>query len=563
MQTARRLYLYLLSGIGLGVLVAGGSLLLTTLLNAIGIDTGTVFAGEQASRERMTLATAMTAVSLPVWLIHWAVAQRGAQPGRPGADDERSSAVRGLYFALVMGGLLLPMFLSLTSLIEGVVQRLAGAQHFGNPAGEMGLLIAAGAAWAYHLVVRLDDWRRGTLTGAAAWLPRAYLYGATFVGLMVLLFGLADLVALLTRLLVDSPADRIGGGDEAWWSFALASGLARVVVGGATWLGHAWYARRLWADPGERGAIERPARLRFAFYVAVLVVSAAVAIGFLGQAGRLVIESALGSSIVSSRELVADLLAALVSSALFGASWLVHAGELRRAATAPTTAVTRADRLVAYPTAVVGLAAGAGAAAQLIGLVLQLVLGGGQVMSVGSPSEQVFADFAPYALLGLGVWLRHWSGVMRGAAADPAGEAASTIRRAALLVILAVAILGGVASLGVILYRLFGALFGLDAPASVASELSLPLGSLLVTAAVAVYHGALLRRDGAIRDATSRDAESTRSPVTQPAVELRPEIALVLVGPEGTEPGTLAGVADGLRAQLPDGFVLRDERRTS
>jgi hypothetical protein len=118
MQTARRLYLYLLAGIGLGVLVSGISLLLTTLFQAIGLGGGDPFAGEQAVRERLTRATAMSAVALPVWLIHWFLAERGVRPGHPDADVERSSAVRGLYFALVLGALLVAMFVSAGSLVE-------------------------------------------------------------------------------------------------------------------------------------------------------------------------------------------------------------------------------------------------------------------------------------------------------------------------------------------------------------------------------------------------------------------------------------------------------------
>ena len=158
MHTARRLYLYLLAGIGLGVLVSGVSLLLTTLFQALGLGGGEVIAGVQAVRERLTLATAMSAVALPVWLIHWFLAERGVRPGRPEADVERSSAVRGLYFALVLGGLLIAMFTSAGAFVEYVVQWLAGdAPDFRDPAGNLGLLIAAAAAWGYHLRVRIRD----------------------------------------------------------------------------------------------------------------------------------------------------------------------------------------------------------------------------------------------------------------------------------------------------------------------------------------------------------------------------------------------------------------------
>lgn len=563
MQTARRLYLYVMAGIGLGVLVAGVSLLLTTLLEAIGIDSGSVFSGEQASRERLTLATAMTAVALPVWLIHWFVAERGVQEGRPGSDLERSSAVRGLFFALVLGGLLIAAFLSLRSLVEWAALSFVGDSTFSNPAGDLGLLVAAGAAWGYHLSVRLRDWRRGPITGAGAWLPRAYLYVATFAGLFVLLFGIADLLALTGRLLAGEAGDPVFDDVGTWWTFPLASALSRIVVGGATWIGHWWYARQLWADPGHRGTVERPARLRFAFYVATLVVSAGAALGYAGQVGRLIIGAVLGLGTGDGPggSLVGEVVASAVAALVFALAWWVHARWLRAAARDPGAHATvpRPERLVAYPTALVGLAVGAIGAARLLGVVLDLVLGGGRVVTGGDQTERVFADFAPYAILGFGTWIWHWSAVMRAVAAEPVEEASSTVRRTALLATLAISVLAGVASLGVVLYRLFGTLFGLDIPANVAAELSVPIGALVVTVAIALYHGGLLRQDGALRDA-DREAEEGPPGVTAVA---RPEVGLTLVGPPGIEPGTLAGVADGLRAQLPDGFELLDDRRMS
>ena len=560
MQTARRLYVYLLAGIGLGVLVSGISLLLTTVLEAVGIGGGAVLSGEQATRERLTLATAMTAVSLPVWLIHWFLAERSVHPDRAAADVERSSAMRGLYFALVLGGLLIAAFVTLDSLITDAVLALLGEDvAFATHAGDIGLFVTAAAAWGYHLAIRLRDWRRGPIHGAGAWLPRAYLYVATFVGLFVMLFGLAQLLGLVARLALGDGAEPFDS-SASWWALPLASALSPVIAGGATWLGHWWYASRLWADPGYRGTIERPARLRFAGFVVVLVVSAASALGFGGEVGRLVLGALLGVTDADpgAGGLLPDLVAAGAAAVLFAGTWWLHAGWLRRAADDPEAAgvVPRVDRLIAYPTALVGLAFGAVGIARLLGLVLDLLLGGGRVLSSGETSERVFAQFVPYAVLGIGTWLWHWSTIRRAVAADPAAEAASTVRRGALLLTLAVSLLAGVASLGVVLYRLFGTLFGLEVPGDVTSQLSLPLGTLAVTVAVAVIHGRLLRADASVR---GEDAE----PAAVVAAAAAPEVSLRLVGPAGTEPGTLAGVADALRAQLPEGFELRDDRRMS
>ena len=554
MQTARRLYLYLLAGIGLAVLVAGVSNLLATLLQTLGLGGGEVLSGEQAARERLTLATAMSAVALPVWLIHWFLAEREVRPGRPAADVERSSAVRGLYIALVLGGLLIAMLGSGGALVEYVVQWLAGdAADFRDPAGDLGLLVAASVAWAYHLRVRLRDWRIGAITGAGAWLPRAYLYAATSAGLFLLLFGIAELLHLVSRVAIGA-ADPVFESGQAWWTYPLATAVSHVLIGATAWIGHWWYARRLWADATERGEIERHARLRFAYYVLVMVVAAAAAIGYLGQALSGVLDAVFGT-LDSGDGMIAELIATLLAAALFAAAWRIHAAWLRAAtAVRGGPGPAAGERLLAYPTAMVGLAFGAIGVARLLGQLLDTLFGSPEVVIGGEVALHVVADFAPYALIGSGVWLWLWSRVTGARRADPLGEGASTIRRAALLLVLAAAVLASVASLGTILYQLFGTLFGIDAQ----GDLGAPLGVLITAGAVGAYHGQLLRRDAEAREAVIAPAS------VEPAAAGAPsELPLVLVAPTGTDPADLDRVRRAMEEQLPDGYRLRDDRRMS
>ena len=552
MQTARRLYLYLLAGIGLGVLVWGVSLLLTTLLQVLGLGGGELLSGEETVRERLSLATATSAVALPVWIIHWFVADRGVRPGRPEADAERSSAVRGLYFALVLGGLLIAMFASAGSLIEYAAQALAGdAPDFRDPAGDLGLLIAAAAAWAYHIRVRIRDWRIGSIAGAGAWLPRTYLYAATFLGLLLMLFGIADLLSLVSRLAIGAPEPAFGSA-QPWWSYPLGTALSRVLIGAAAWIGHWWYANRLWAEPSARGAIERVARPRFAYYVAALVVTAGAAIGYLGQ-GLIGVLDAVFGTLDNDNRVMAELIAALPAAALFAAAWRIHAGWLRAAAVEPGgPGAAVGERLVAYPTASVGLAFGAVGIGRLLGQLIETLFDGRRVVVGGEVALEIVADFVPYAVLGIGVWLWQWSRITRARRVDPIGEGASTVRRAALLLVLAVAVLAGVAALGAILYQLFGRLFGIDAQ----GDVGVPLGALLAALAVAAYHGQLLRADAGPR-------ESVPTPSTDAVAAEPPQLPLVLVGPPGTDPAELTGVRLALEEQLPDGYRLRDDRRMS
>ena len=172
----------------------------------------------------------------------------------------------------------------------------------------------------------------------------------------------------------------------------------------------------------------------------------------------------------------------------------------------------------------------------------------------GQLARDIVADFVPFGLLGIGVWLWQWSRVTRARRTDPAGEGASTIRRAALLLVLAVSVLAGVAALGAILYQVFGTVFGVDAQ----GDLGVPLGTLITAVAVAGYHGQLLRHDAAVRESVAAPTS-----VMEPSPADQPELALRLVAPPGSDPAELVRLRRALAAQLPDGYRLDDDRRMS
>ncbi|MEP7082095.1 MAG: DUF5671 domain-containing protein [Chloroflexota bacterium] len=557
MQTARRLYVYLLSGIALGVLVVGVSMLLTVLFDALGLRSGgdVIFGNDDATRQQLTLASALTVVSLPLWLAHWVAAERSVAISRPTAAVERNSDVRGLYFAIAMSALLLVAGLALRGLLETAVFALAGGTDefgFRNPAGDLALFLVAGAAWAYHVAIRARDWRVGPLEGPGAHLPRFYLYLATFVSLLVLLFGLTGLVELVGRLLLDAPA--FGPTDTGWWAYPLATSVSSVVVGGGVWLGHWLFAQRLLGDPGWRGASERPARLRLAYYLIVIVVTAAVALGQLSSGVAAGLRAAFGVSEASeSGQILGLILLPLIGAAIFAAAWLIHRRWLAQEAEAVAVddRVRNAGRLQEYGTALVGLAFAAVGVSGLIGVVINAVLTGGRTFGGGDLLPIELAANLPMALFGAALWIWSWGAASRRHALAPADEAASTSRRAALLIVLAVSVLAGIASLGVILYRVFGAAFGLAMQGDAAAELSRPIGVLVVALAVGLYHLGILRRDQALRASVEPEVAAPVGVEVAPAVEA--VVLLRLTGPAGVD---TAAAATALRAHLPPGYTL-------
>jgi hypothetical protein len=161
-------------------------------------------------------------------------------------------------------------------------------------------------------------------------------------------------------------------------------------------------------------------------------------------------------------------------------------------------------------------------------------------------------------LVGVVLWLWNWASLQNRRVADPEGEARSAARRAYLLIIVAVALLGSLGSLAFVLYRLFNAILGVDGFTNVASSLSAALGVLLVAAALAAYHGLAERRDHALRE-RSAPGEAQPSTATPPlAVEPAgpgAERALVLRGPS---PEALDTALTGLRAALPPEIELEE-----
>lgn len=549
MQAARRIYTYLMAGISLGALVVGLTMLLGVLLDRIGLGPAgeVVSGGDETIRQQLTVAAALIAVSLPVWLIHWFVAERAVRPDRPGGLGELNAPERGLYFALALAILLVVGASGLASAIQSSILRMAG-EPFGHHdvAGDLGRAFVAMGFWAYHVRVRSRDWGRRGLTHQAAFLPRGYRYAAAFVGLLVLLFGVTSLVELLGRVLLDEPALTFGT-EGPWWAYPLAGAVSGVLVGGAVWIGHWAFSTRLLAEPTPRGASERASRLRLGYFVAVIVATVSTTLYFIGAGIGAALQLALGvGDAAEAGQVVGSIVVPLASAIPFGLAWWLHARWLddEPIATETLAGIATVDRLRLYPVALVGLAYGAVGAAWLIGLLVDGIFSAGTLGDDNLWRRQL-AQFAPYAAIGWVAWIWRWAAIVRRTAEDPAAEAASTTRRATLLIALAVSVLAGIGAAGVILYRVFGTLFGVRLTGDPVSELSLPIGILLVAIAVAAGHGSLLRRDQALR----AEIEAAATPEATRSVRLR------ITGPSDAMERALAT----LGGATPHGYLLEVE----
>lgn len=575
MQTIRRLYVYLMSGISLGVLAAGLIGLFSLLFSELGLTGGDPLfsGGGNPVAERLSLSAALTGVALPVWLLHWWLAERSLASANPAAESERRSIVRALYLSLVLLASVLWAVFSAGDLLRGVIARLLGEELFtpSPPSDSLAWTIVMGSIWLYHAWVRVRDLRAGPLRGAAAWLPRVYLYVVTGIGALVLLFGASELVNATVTAIFAAPA--LTGPDLP--TGQLAGGITGVVVGSILWGAHWLYVLRFMAADDWRAASERDALLRRAYFAALMVFVAAWVVGqgvaSLGSA----VQALLGVPEAEGAELARAIIGPAVAALPFVAAWWLTDRWLRAEARRYGGAerLLSVERLSGYLLAAVGLLTAAGGAAWLLGILIDLMLGGARTISFTSEFWRGEAARAAAAVVvGAPLWLWNWYRAQRRHAADAPAESAATIRRVYLFAALGGALIAGLISLAILLYRGLNLLLQGSAAEGAASEVSSSLGVFIVAVAVFAYHGAALRRDLAVR----RRLEPQPAPAVAPetplvaGAEAAPSVAVVepqaggaaasasvsvvLSGPAGAD---LDGVLADLTGRLPEGYTLR------
>ena len=211
MLVARRLYLYFVAGVSLAVLATGLvnllELGLQTLWEAL-TGTQVILQPPGAVRRELSLYSALTVVGLPVWLLHWWLAERLLAPARAEAEAERRSLIRALYFAVLLFVAFLLWANAALDLLSWAFEAILDVTEpfTMQPTaefviGQLAMLVVVGGIWIYHVWIVLRDRRAGALSGGADWLPRLYLYVGAAFGLVTLLVGASQLIQALVDAL--------------------------------------------------------------------------------------------------------------------------------------------------------------------------------------------------------------------------------------------------------------------------------------------------------------------------------------------------------------------------
>ena len=553
MQTIRRLYIYLMMAVSLGLAAFG----LMTLLE-VGIDQiwqsfgGRELLGIDSDevRQRLSLALPFVLIAGPIWWLHWRLASRAVSTSTP-EDDERQSWVRAAYF---VGVAMVALFATLPTLIflgRSTVEWTVGAAD-SSMAGDVPVFIArlvvAIGIWGLHVWFQRRDAGEVRLTGVASWLPRFYTYGAAVIGMFSLFIGVSLFAELVGQWILNVPPDRPG---EVWWHGPLGDSVGAILPGLLIWGSHWWFITRLVNREAPEMAAERPARIRLVYLVSLIMLGVFFTTQWLINGVEVIARELVNyPQAPGISESIRLAIVGVVVSLPFIAVWIAHRNFLLtdgRLRNGTGRFLARAVRLENYGAALVALFVLALGAAALTGLLFDAAFDGTRTTGFNEDDfRRDVAENGTVVVIGAAFWIYQWLRVRTRMAVQEPQERPSLERRLYLYVVLGVAGVGLLVTTAFIVYRLMERLLGVgETGAEFISELSTSVGFLAVAVAIVVYNGQLLLRDMPLAPAKAVEVEER--PVETMAVPLRMTV------PVDSE---IDPILDDLRDRLPAGFTI-------
>jgi len=499
MIVARRVYLYAIAFAGLGMLVGALRELLEIVLEAVvTLVYGPLpSVGRAITPDRVSFASAVGIIGLVAWLVHWGLAARAVRG--PDGDAETRSTIRKLYLyaVLLVGGLTLTF--ALRSLVEDLLSALFGllvlppALFGGRIIPPLATLGAVGVFWAYHAHVASGERARVPETGGGATLRRWCTYVLAFVGLMLLLFGTANLLTTLADVVRQSILIQADSG--RWLGTEVAGRVGSMVAGLVVWgLAWAWslklFAQQAGPDP------ERDSVLRRVYLYLVLLLAVTWTVWSLGEVLYVALRSLLGPPPEGTvwSDVMATLQGGAANALVFGLAWAYHGSVVKREAASEIELHQQASVrwIYSYLVAFVGtatLAVGMGGA---LATLMELI-----VLPASIRPDDWWAErsslYATLLVVGLPVWLIPWRRLQREITATTARR--SLVRRIYLFLVVGLSVLGLLGSGAFTLYQFLRLALGESWSGSQTSDLIDAASAAMVAVIFLAYYLRVFQRD--------------------------------------------------------------------
>ena len=456
----RRLYLYAVVAVSLGVMLASLDDLARTLADTLfpGVQ-GVGVGGDSFLRDVIARNMGTLLVATPLFLVHWLFVRRLLP-----VAEERLSALRKLAF---YGLLIFAFGMAAQHLYQWLYQGVATLLGQDNQALGISsltgqwfyrlvmLVISGGLGWFLVEQLRADG-DAGNENGRAGTVRRLFQNVAGLGGFAVALFGGANLLQVPLRLLLEqAEPSQLSVGTFAWAQLA-ANGTASLLVGLLLWRIN-W---RVWDGLITTRSEEASTALRRFYLYAATLISAATAVTpaalLLGDILRRLFGYPSGTPL-------AGLSAPISLIALGLIAWRWHWGQVQAEAAryGDSPESTNVRRLYYYLVAAIGLILLWIGLVDLLRLLVDWLFVGNWTLDEFRAGQA--ANGLSLLAVGAPVWVIHWRTVQR--AAEGEGPTAQAERRSGprRAYFYGVALAGALLilfDLGSVLYRLILGLLG-------------------------------------------------------------------------------------------------------
>lgn len=481
MKTIRRLYVYAVALIGVEVVLWGVIGLLRSIFKTQDIVDGPT---------QLAQAFAFILVGLPIFLVHWLMAQKAAAKDK----EEHSSTLRALFLYGVLFATLVATAQNLLALIDRSMLQIAhlsgglaiagGSQSLADNL----IAIAANIAIAAYFYSILQQDRR-TLGDASRFDEVRRLYRIVWVSysLVLTIFGAQQALNYAFRL----PSSVLGSiGRET-----ALNAIALLVTGAPIWF-FAWRSlQAALAQPEEQDSY-----LRLGFLYLLSMIGLITTMVTTGQLIYQLLLRALGEGFTWAKFL-SDVGGPISIGVPMAALWAYYRRWLATQVGFDGDLARRAGkwRLSIYLRSLLGLVAVAAGLISLFSVLVPWTLGS---LYAGSEGLRTPLSGSLAALfIGLLVWLLAWREAQAQMALhEGIGESArrSVIRKVFLYLVVFGSVIGAMVSAGLSIYSLVNAALG-GTENDLWKTVIQNLANLLVFGVLLYYHLTILRADGSVR----------------------------------------------------------------
>jgi len=477
MRTIRRLYFYSVAFISLEVVLWG----LIGLLRSIFVPA--VIGG---SATRLAEALALILVGMPVFGLHWWVAQRDSRREM----DEHASGVRAFFLYAVLLSTLIPAIQSFLAVINRL---FLDANHLSRLAAVVGsqqtwsdnliaLLMNALLA-SYFVTVLRTDWKQISQKETIINVRRISRYLWVIYGLLLTVTGVQQILLFILQI----PPSTFGSLLRA----DFINGLALTLVGTPVWVWTWKTVQESLSEPPERESL-----LRLGLLYALSLAGVITVLTSGGIVLYLLLRQILGEKMLL-QTFVQQISGPLSIGVPLAGVWAYYGNWLTRSMSEVPDAPRRSGmrRLYSYILSAIGLGAAFIGLRMVLAFIVDALLGG---QAWGGTLRLSLAAALSTLGVGLPLWLLTWRPMQAEAlSSGDAGDHArrSLVRKIYLYLVLFVSVIGGMISAGSLVYLLLKALLGGGATDVLQGSLK-ALEILALFVLLGIYHGITLGKDG-------------------------------------------------------------------